>query len=96
MTEASVEGHFITMAGKHYTAVHFPTPPGRKSSHSRDCGNYVHMCCEEGVITCGGEGERGHCRHRTKRKKKNALFIRFIFRIVIIPILIIHHSSTVH
>lgn len=24
------------------------------------------MCCEEGVITCGGEGEGGHCRHRTK------------------------------
>lgn len=78
MTEVSVEGHFITLAETHYTAVHFPTPMGRKSSHSRDCGNYGHMCCEEGVITCGGEGEGGHCRHRTKRKKKNALIIHQI------------------
>lgn len=70
MTEASVEGHFITMAGKHYTAVHFPTPLGRKSSHSRDCGNDVHMCCEGGVITCGGEGEGGHCRHTEQRQRK--------------------------
>lgn len=43
VTEVSVEGHFITLAETHYTAVRFPTPMAR-SRHTLGIVGIMGIC----------------------------------------------------